>query len=134
MSAQVLLDGHSLTRAKLVAIAQGATVTLDAAQLEVVHRAAEFFSEQVRKQEPIYGVTTGFGSNADRLLGAHRVRDRGTGAVAETGLLEELQRNLVISRKPNRKSRSGGQTCRCCYARSRGPRWIVKMCPSLSTP
>ena len=24
---------------------------------------------------PIYGVTTGFGSNADKLLGAHRARD-----------------------------------------------------------
>ena len=38
-------------------------------------RAAEFLAEQVRREEPIYGVSTGFGSNADRLLGAHRVRD-----------------------------------------------------------
>ena len=97
MNDTIALDGCSLTRAQLVTIARGAGVTLDATQLAVVARAADFFSEQVRKQEPIYGVTTGFGSNADRLLGAHRVRERGVGSDAEVGLLEELQRNLVVT-------------------------------------
>ncbi|MBS0212273.1 MAG: aromatic amino acid lyase [Proteobacteria bacterium] len=99
MSAAIILDGRSLTRAQLVAISRGAQVELDAAQLQAVRRAAEFLTEQVRKEEPIYGVTTGFGSNADRLLGAHRVRDRtdASHGSGEVGLLEELQRNLVIT-------------------------------------
>lgn len=98
MSAAIVLDGRSLTRAQLVSISGGTPVGLDATQLQSVHRAAEFLSEQVHKQEPIYGVTTGFGSNADRLLGAHRVRDALEGASgSEVSLLEELQRNLVVT-------------------------------------
>ncbi|MGH8171993.1 MAG: HAL/PAL/TAL family ammonia-lyase, partial [Rhodanobacteraceae bacterium] len=49
---------------------------------------------------PIYGVTTGFGSNADKLLGAHRARDELPGGNPETPngtLLDELQHNLVIT-------------------------------------
>jgi histidine ammonia-lyase len=99
MSDVVHLDGKSLTRAQLVAISKGGTVELDVVQLQAVAHAAEFLSEQVRREEPIYGVTTGFGSNADRLLGAHRVREQLKGGVAENevSLLEELQRNLVIT-------------------------------------
>src|SRR5690606_37858524 len=55
--------------------------------------------EQVRREEPIYGVSTGFGSNADRLLGAHRVRS-GAGADAvnpHVSLHEEVQRNLIVT-------------------------------------
>ena len=92
------LDGNSLTRAQMLAVAHGATVELDAARLLQVQRTADFLSEQVRMQEPIYGVTTGFGSNADRLLGSRRVRDGlpGNNAKTET-LLEELQRNLIVT-------------------------------------
>ena len=43
-------------------------------------RAADFLAEQVRREEPIYGVSTGFGSNADKLLGAHPLRDELPGA------------------------------------------------------
>ncbi len=94
----IRLDGRSLTRAALVAVARGASVELDATQLPAVARAADFLAEQVRREEPIYGVSTGFGSNADRLLGAHRVRDEahGGGRSSET-LHEELQRNLIIT-------------------------------------
>ena len=99
MTDAVHLDGKSLTRAQLVAVSRGARVELDVAQLESVRRAADFLAEQVRREEPIYGVTTGFGSNADRLLGAHRVRDQLEGAVStdEVSLHEELQRNLIIT-------------------------------------
>jgi len=90
----VHLDGDSLTRAQVVAVARGASVTLDAAQLVRVQRTADFLAEQVRRQEPLYGVSTGFGSNADRLIGSHRLRgDQG----AETTLHEELQENLITS-------------------------------------
>src|SRR5690606_35540157 len=71
----VLLDGLSLTRPQLVAVAHGAQVSLDEGALRAVTRAAEFLAEQVRREEPIYGVSTGFGSNADKLLGAHPLRD-----------------------------------------------------------
>ncbi|MEO7477795.1 MAG: aromatic amino acid lyase [Lysobacteraceae bacterium] len=99
MSATIHLDGMSLTRAQLVAISRGAHVELDLEQLKCVQRAADFLAEQVRREEPIYGVTTGFGSNADRLLGAHRLRDELPGATStgEVSLHEELQRNLIIT-------------------------------------
>src|SRR5690606_41392141 len=50
--------------------------------------------------EPIYGVTTGFGSNADKLLGSRRQRDGlpGGNPEAQAGtLLEELQHNLIVT-------------------------------------
>ena len=97
----VLLDGSHLTRVDVVAIARaGAMVELDAAQLAKVQRAADFIADKVRCGEPIYGVTTGFGSNADKLLGAHRVRDELPGGNPESRdetLAEELQHNLIIT-------------------------------------
>ncbi|MGV8942306.1 MAG: HAL/PAL/TAL family ammonia-lyase [Lysobacter sp.] len=94
----VRLDGSSLTRAGLVAVAHGAQVELAQEQLPAVARAADFLAEQVRREEPIYGVSTGFGSNADRLLGARRVREALPGE-ASTGesLHAELQRNLIVT-------------------------------------
>jgi histidine ammonia-lyase len=100
MTAPITLDGNSLIREHVVAIARGARVTLDAAQLERVQHAADFLAEQVKRGEPIYGVTTGFGSNADKLLGAHRARDElpgGNPDVNERTLMEELQHNLVVT-------------------------------------
>ncbi|MBS0557295.1 MAG: aromatic amino acid lyase [Proteobacteria bacterium] len=101
MSAQtrhvVLLDGSHLTRPQVAQIARGeAIIGLDPAQLAQVQRTADFLSAQVMRGEPIYGVTTGFGSNADKLLGAHRARAE---AVADGGrtLMEELQHNLVVT-------------------------------------
>ncbi|WP_347261464.1 aromatic amino acid ammonia-lyase, partial [Rudaea sp.] len=101
MSAPIHLDGSSLTRVQLVAIAKtGCKVELDPAQLAKVQRTADFLAEQVQRGEPIYGVTTGFGSNADKLLGAHRARDELPGGNPEKRdgtLLEELQHNLVVT-------------------------------------
>src|SRR6478735_8791752 len=92
------LDGLSLTREQVAAVAYGATIELDTEQLKKVQRAADFLDEQVRQQEPIYGVSTGFGSNADKLLGAHRIRGRDADAEAgQASLLEELQNNLLIT-------------------------------------
>ncbi|WP_049621426.1 HAL/PAL/TAL family ammonia-lyase [Frateuria defendens] len=97
----IWLDGNSLTREQLVAVARGgAAVELDPAQLEHVRRAADFLAEKVSCGEPIYGVTTGFGSNADKLLGAHRLRDELPGGHPhrpEGTLLEELQHNLITT-------------------------------------
>ena len=94
----IRLDGQSLTRASLVAVAQGTPVELDPRSLQAVQRAADFLAEQVRRQEPIYGVSTGFGSNADKLLGAHPLRDELPGATPSgRSLHEELQRNLIVT-------------------------------------
>lgn len=94
----IRLDGKSLTRDQLVEIAYGASIGLDPQALKAVARAADFLAEQVHREEPIYGVSTGFGSNADKLLGAHPLRDELPGA-AKSGrsLHEELQHNLIIT-------------------------------------
>src|SRR5690606_12130451 len=94
----IRLDGQSLTREQLVSIAYGASVGLDPGALKAVARAADFLAEQVRREEPIYGVSTGFGSNADKLLGAHPLRDELPGAEKSgRSLHEELQNNLIIT-------------------------------------
>ena len=93
MSNTIRLDGHSLDRAALMQIAEGARVELDTDALVRVERAAAFLSEQVSREEPIYGVSTGFGSNADKLLGGRRVR----GGESEESLHAELQRNLIVT-------------------------------------
>jgi histidine ammonia-lyase len=100
------LDGARLTRSQVVAIAhERAMIGLAPEQLTRVQRTADFLADQVKRGEPIYGVTTGFGSNADKLLGAHRARDELPGGNPEMPdkirrdgtLLEELQHNLVIT-------------------------------------
>ena len=92
------LDGLSLTRAQLVEAARGAQVELDVGALQRVARAAEFLAEQARREEPIYGVSTGFGSNADKLLGAHPLRDELPGAKPSgRSLHQELQHNLIVT-------------------------------------
>jgi histidine ammonia-lyase len=97
----IVLDGNRLTRAELVAVARhGVKVSLAPAGLERVQRAADFLAEKVSCGEPTYGVTTGFGSNADKLLGAHRLRDELPGGqrdAPEGSLMEELQHNLIIT-------------------------------------
>ena len=98
MSKTIKLDGVSLTREQLVDVANGASVELDAAALQKVERAAQFLAQQVAREEPIYGVSTGFGSNADKLLGAHSLRDELPGA-KPSGVSPhiELQNNLIVT-------------------------------------
>jgi histidine ammonia-lyase len=97
----ITLDGATLTRAQVAAIAyDGCRIALDAAQLTRVQQTADFLADKVSCGEPIYGVTTGFGSNADKLLGAHRARDELPGGNPERPdgtLMEELQYNLVVT-------------------------------------
>ncbi len=98
MNAVIVLDGNSLTRAQLIAVARGASVELDPKALKDVARAADFLAEQVRREEPIYGVSTGFGSNADKLLGGHPMRDVAVDATAPGRSLHvELQHNLIVT-------------------------------------
>ena len=98
MNDVVKLDGVSLTRTQLVQVARGAQVALDEDALKRVAHAAEFLLAQVAKQEPIYGISTGFGSNADKLLGSHRLRDALPGAAKSNQPPHiELQRNLIVT-------------------------------------
>ena len=98
MSKTIELDGHSMTRAQLVEVARGAGVALDAGALQRVARAADFLAAQVARQEPIYGVSTGFGSNADKLLGSHPLRDELPGAKPSARSPHiELQDNLIVT-------------------------------------
>lgn len=87
----VRLDGVSLTQRTLVEVAHGAHVELDPTSLKAVARAADFLATQVAREEPIYGVSTGFGSNADKLLGAHPARG------GDGSLHQELQDNLIVT-------------------------------------
>ena len=98
----IRLDGLSLTHEQLVMVASGAPVELDPRALDAVARAAAFLADLVRREEPIYGVSTGFGSNADKLLGAHPLRDELPGATPSgRSLHEELQRNLIVTHAVN---------------------------------
>jgi histidine ammonia-lyase len=100
VSVAICLDGRSLTRADVAAMAEGAMVSLATEALLRVARAADFLSDKVTAEEPIYGVNTGFGSNADKLLGARRARDDLPGGNPEPidrSLMEELQHNLIIT-------------------------------------
>lgn len=90
----ITLTGRDLHAEHVLAVAYGASVELDAAELPNVAATADYLAEQVKQQQPLYGISTGFGSNADKLLGAHPIRNsRRSG---ET-LLDELQRNLIIT-------------------------------------
>ncbi len=81
----ILLDGRSLTRAQVVAVARGsAKVAIDPEALATVAHAAEVIAAKVDAGEVVYGVTTGFGSNADKLLSNKEQAAR-------------LQRNLVVT-------------------------------------
>jgi histidine ammonia-lyase len=83
---------------QLVEVAYGAQVELDEGALLQGSRAPPIPGRTGAREEPIYGVSTGFGSNADKLLGAHPLRDELPGATPSgRSLHEELQRNLIVT-------------------------------------
>jgi len=66
---KVLLDGKTLSREKVIAVARdGARVEIAAEAIPAVARAARVIARKVADGEVVYGVTTGFGHNADKLL------------------------------------------------------------------
>ena len=89
------LDGRRLSIAAVLDIAARRRPTrLSRAALKRVQLSADFLAKELKRGEPIYGVTTGFGSNADRLLENSRRRAR---PGDELPIVAELQRNLIIS-------------------------------------
>ena len=73
----------ALTIEDVVAVARhGAEVAIDPAALEEIATTRTRIEELAADPTPVYGVSTGFGSNADKLLGAHPLRS-GAGAGRE---------------------------------------------------
>ena len=102
----LILDGARLTRRAVLDVAyRGRPVELAPNALRRVTKAAKFLEAELKRGVPLYGVTTGFGSNADRLLAADRLRteqnaEGGTDAASDSSrlsLIEELQHNLIVS-------------------------------------
>lgn len=90
------LDGRRLSVEEVLEIAhQRRPVRLSKEALKRVQACADFLSRELKRGEPIYGVTTGFGSNADRVL--ETSRRRGVAGDDELPIVAELQRNLIIS-------------------------------------
>ena len=90
------LDGRRLSIESVLDIAlRRRPVRLSKTALKRVHLSADFLARELKRGEPIYGVTTGFGSNADRLL--ENVRRRERDGADDLPIVAELQRNLIIS-------------------------------------
>ncbi|MHC3378535.1 histidine ammonia-lyase [Haloarcula sp. H-GB5] len=84
MTADVVLDGESLTPADVVAVARnGATVTVAETARERIRESRERVESVLDSGEAVYGVTTGFGDLVDERI----PRDD----------LDALQRNLLRS-------------------------------------
>jgi histidine ammonia-lyase len=91
----LILDGDRLTRRGVLDVALRARrVEISPNAARRVTRAAKFLESELARGEPLYGVTTGFGSNADRLLESERQR---AGSQSALSLVEELQYNLIVS-------------------------------------
>ena len=99
----LILDGARLTRRAVLDVAyRGRPVELAPNALRRVSKAAKFLEAELKRGVPLYGVTTGFGSNADRLLAADRLRPelddaQQANAPLKLSLIEELQHNLIVS-------------------------------------
>ncbi|AUG48075.1 histidine ammonia-lyase [Haloarcula taiwanensis] len=84
MTAEVVLDGESLTPADVVAVARnGATVTVAETARERIRESRERVESVLDSGEAVYGVTTGFGDLVDERI--------------PHADLDDLQRNLLRS-------------------------------------
>ncbi|EMA33135.1 histidine ammonia-lyase [Haloarcula japonica] len=84
MTADVVLDGESLTPADVVAVARnGATVTVAETARERIRESRERVESVLDSDEAVYGVTTGFGDLVDERIPRED--------------LDNLQRNLLRS-------------------------------------
>jgi histidine ammonia-lyase len=91
----VELDGTRLSiQAVLDVAARKRSVRIAKTALRRVQASADFLARELKRGEPIYGVTTGFGWNADRLLEDSRRRP---GADDSLSLVAELQHKLIVS-------------------------------------
>ncbi len=94
----LILDGKSLTRKAVIEVSRNhRRVEISPSALRRVARVASLLEAELKRGEPLYGVTTGFGSNADRILGAARQRASTNSGSEAMSLMEELQHKLIVS-------------------------------------
>jgi histidine ammonia-lyase len=102
---EVVVDGGSLTREEVVAVARrGATVTLGVAALDEVTRSRAHIERLAGAETPTYGVSTGFGALAtrhiptDRRAALQRSLIRSHAAGAGRPVEQEVVRALMLLR------------------------------------
>ncbi|MDD4194228.1 MAG: aromatic amino acid lyase, partial [Acholeplasmataceae bacterium] len=80
----IILDGKNLTLKQLHQISRlHEKVKIDENQIECIHKARIFVEELVEKDEPVYGINTGFGKLATESIHKKEV--------------SQLQKNLLMS-------------------------------------
>ena len=80
----IILDGKNLTLKQLHQISRlHEKVKIDENQIECIHKARTFVEELVEKDEPVYGINTGFGKLATESIHKKEV--------------SQLQKNLLMS-------------------------------------
>ena len=81
---RIVVNGQNLTIDQVVMVArEGWAVEIDSAAVERIKRSREIVEEFVRREEVVYGVTTGFGRFSDVAISKDET--------------EALQRNLIVS-------------------------------------
>jgi histidine ammonia-lyase len=102
---EVVVDGGSLTREEVVAVARGgATVTLGATALDEVTKSRAHIERLAGAETPTYGVSTGFGALAtrhiptDRRAALQRSLIRSHAAGAGRPVEQEVVRALMLLR------------------------------------
>lgn len=96
--AAIELAGDTLTPADVVAVArEGAAVALSAAARERMERSAAVVARLAQSQEPVYGVSTGFGSLATTPIPPERREDLQRAVVRShaAGMGEPVEREVV---------------------------------------
>lgn len=83
MAQRVQIGPDPLTPEAVAAVADGAPVEIPPAAVERVNQAREIVERRLRLDQPVYGVTTGFGALAEVRVSEDQ--------------LAELQRNLILS-------------------------------------
>src|SRR5947199_3157106 len=105
MPEPVVVDGGSLTREQVVAVARGgAGVEVSDAAMEAVAKARAHIEELAHAEQPTYGVSTGFGALAtrhiptDRRAALQRSLIRSHAAGAGPAVEPEVVRALMVLR------------------------------------
>jgi histidine ammonia-lyase len=81
---RIIIDGISLTTDRVIDVARrGARVALSPSAMKRMNRSRMWVEQAVRRQEVVYGVTTGFGAFQNVSIPPMKLR--------------ELQRNLILS-------------------------------------
>ena len=95
---QVVVDGPGLTPADVIAVARrGAEVTLGEEARKAIDRSRRIVDELAESDEPVYGVSTGFGALATVFIPADRRTDLQTSVIRShaAGIGSPIEREVV---------------------------------------